>query len=80
VIKELQDVGFFCTEHPAFAQTKTRPIERLMGIRDPEIKEKVISSVEKSLESGKNLLTGILASWEGNQKEPCGKIHFLELA
>lgn len=58
VIKELQDVGFFCIQHPAFAQTKTRPIKRLMRIPDPEIKEKAISSIEKSLESGKSPVTG----------------------
>jgi hypothetical protein len=58
VIKELEEVGFLCEEHPALAQTGTKPIKTLMQIPDPEIKAKVISSVEKSLESGKDPVTG----------------------
>ena len=58
VIKELQDVGFFCIQHPQFQQTKTEPIKRLMRIPDPEIKEKAISTIEKSLDHGLSPVTG----------------------
>lgn len=58
VIKELQDVGFFCTQHPQFQQTKTEPIKRLMRIPDPEVKEKAISTIEKSLDHGLSPVTG----------------------
>ncbi len=65
VIKELQDVGFFCIQHPQFQQTKTEPIKRIKEIRDPEIKGKVISSISKALESGKSPVTGEFTGQKG---------------
>ena len=58
VIKELAEVGFFCTQHPALSQTKTKPIKRLMRIPDPEVKENAISTIEKSLDHGLSPVTG----------------------
>ena len=74
VIKELQEVGFFCTQHPALSQTKTKPIKRLMRIPDPEIKEKAISSIEKALESGKSPITGIFTGQKGVTEKEVKKV------
>jgi hypothetical protein len=48
IVKNSSDSG-----NDALAQTKTKPIKRLMKIQDPEIKEKALSTISKSLETGK---------------------------
>jgi len=58
IIKELEQTRLFTEEHGEFLQSSTEAIQTVMKIPDPEIKEKVISSIGKALESGKDPVTG----------------------
>jgi hypothetical protein len=57
-ITEVKQVAEFCTAHLAFANLPTRSIRPLLRERNEEIKARAISSISKSLESGKHPITG----------------------
>ena len=55
---EIKKVNKFVEEYPDFAVLPTRVIRTVFRVRDDPVREKVISSVLKSLKSGKHPITG----------------------
>ena len=56
--REIENALKECAAHPEISGLSTHAIQPLIRERDPEIKEKAISSISKALESGKDPLTG----------------------
>jgi len=57
-VSDVKKAAAFCDEHPDLSDCSTRAIMALIRIRDDPVREKAISSIEKSFESGKHPLTG----------------------
>ena len=55
---DVKKAAAFCVDHEDMSNCSTRAIMALIGIRDDPIKEKAISSISKSFDSGKHSLTG----------------------
>lgn len=57
-VSDVKQAAKFCDEHSDLSDCSTRAIMALIRIRDDSVREKAISSIEKSFESGKHPLTG----------------------
>lgn len=58
--REIENALKECAAHPEISGLSTHAIQPLIQERDPEIKEKAISSISKALESGKDpLISGV---------------------
>lgn len=58
VVADVKLASRFCTDHSDMSEFSTRAILALIRIRDDPLRDNVISSISKSLESGRHPLTG----------------------
>ncbi|MDD5048173.1 MAG: hypothetical protein PHH09_04525, partial [Methanoregulaceae archaeon] len=56
-VSDVKQAAAFCDEHSDLSDCSTRAIMALIRVRDDMVRERVISSVKKSFESGKHPLT-----------------------
>jgi hypothetical protein len=57
-VSDVKKAAAFCVDHQDMSDCSTRSLMALIDIRDDPVREKAISSISKSLESGKHPLTG----------------------
>ncbi len=61
-IRELKNAQEFCDIHPEISGLSTHAVQPLIRAKDPEVRDMAIEFVGKSLESGKNPVTGRFSS------------------
>lgn len=59
-VSDVKQAAAFCDEYSDLSECSTRAIMALIRIRDDSVREKAISSIEKSFKSGKHPLTGLI--------------------
>lgn len=57
-VSEVKQAAKFCASHSDFSDCSTRAIIALIRVKDENVREKALSSAQKSLESGKLPVTG----------------------